>query len=79
MAVTREIRSGWKRIKGHPNGGEPIIEGVRLTPMRAIRRKCLDCTAWQPVEVRLCASTLCALHAYRMGRTPTGDDVGEQE
>jgi len=45
-------------------------EGVReveLTPMRAIRFKCLDCCCWDNEEVRNCELTECSLHPYRMG------------
>lgn len=42
----------------------------RLTPMRAIRAKCLDCCCQQPSEVRRCHIESCALWAYRMGKRP---------
>jgi hypothetical protein len=38
--------------------------------LRVIRRKCLDCSAGQPSEVRLCPVTACPLHPYRMGENP---------
>lgn len=41
-----------------------------LTPIKAIRAKCLDCCCGYPSEVRLCESESCALHPYRMGRRP---------
>ena len=41
-----------------------------LTPIRAIRAKCLDCVCGQINEVRLCADTKCSLHPYRMGHNP---------
>ena len=45
-----------------------------LTPIKAIRAKCLDCTCQQPKEVRLCTVTACALWPYRMGRRPSEAD-----
>lgn len=33
----------------------------KLTPLKAIRRKCLDCCCQQTVEVRECTYTKCAL------------------
>jgi hypothetical protein len=42
-----------------------------LTPIKAMRAKCLDCTCNQPKEVRLCPVTTCALWPYRMGKRPT--------
>lgn len=41
-----------------------------MTPLKAIRAKCLDCSAGQPAEVRLCSSEKCPLYPYRMGRRP---------
>ena len=43
---------------------------MKLTPMKAIRAKCLDCVAQQPAEVRLCIDEKCPLWPYRMGRRP---------
>ena len=40
----------------------------RLSPMKAIRAKCLDCTCDQQAEVRLCEIKTCALWRFRMGR-----------
>lgn len=39
---------------------------AKLTPMRAIRAKCLDCCCGQVVEVRLCAAENCPLWENRM-------------
>lgn len=46
---------------------------IYLTPIKAIREKCLDCTCQQPKEVRLCPSTQCALWPYRMGCRPKSE------
>ena len=43
---------------------------IRLTPIKAIRAKCLDCTGNQPKEVRLCSCLSCPLWVYRMGVRP---------
>ena len=40
------------------------------TPIKAIRKKCLDCTCNQPKEIRLCRIIDCPLYPYRMGRRP---------
>jgi len=42
----------------------------KLTPLQAIRRKCLDCMCFQPNEVKLCPSEDCLLFPYRFGRNP---------
>ena len=42
-----------------------------LTPIKAIRAKCLECSCGQAVEVRLCVLHDCPLYPYRMGHRPT--------
>jgi len=42
----------------------------RITPMQAIRAKCLDCAIFQPSEVRLCEAVSCPLWPFRAGRHP---------
>ena len=44
-----------------------------LTPIKAIRAKCIDCSAGSAKEVRLCPVTACPLWPYRMGRRPKAD------
>ncbi len=41
-----------------------------LTPMKAIRAKCLDCSAGSANEVKLCPVTSCPLFPYRFGKNP---------
>lgn len=41
-----------------------------MTPIRAIRAKCIDCSGDNVAEVRACALADCPLHPYRMGRNP---------
>lgn len=48
------------------NKNGELIE-KELTPLIAIREKCLDCCCWQMAEVRECLSTECALYQFRMG------------
>ena len=43
---------------------------IRLTPIKSMRAKCLDCTGNQPKEVRLCPCKKCPLWGYRMGVRP---------
>ncbi len=37
-----------------------------LTPVRAIRKKCLECSG-RPKEIRLCQSQECPLFKFRLG------------
>jgi len=41
-----------------------------LTPIRAIRAKCMWCCAGSAQEVRLCPAVGCPLHEYRLGHRP---------
>ena len=41
-----------------------------MSPMQAIRRKCLDCSGGQIVEIRLCEAVTCSLWPFRAGRHP---------
>ena len=51
-----------------------------MTPMKAIRAKCLDCCCGSRKEARLCPASDCPLHPYRMGHRPTpGEEPAEDE
>ena len=43
---------------------------VPLTPLKAIRAKCLDCSGGNGKEVRECRIISCSLHPYRIGKRP---------
>jgi hypothetical protein len=47
------------RALGHPE-----------SPIKAIRAKCLDCSAGNDAEVRKCVAFKCALWPFRMGVSP---------
>lgn len=49
---------------------------ARLTPMKAIRTKCLDCCCGQANEVKLCTATQCPLYEYRSGHNPNRQGKG---
>ncbi len=42
-----------------------------LTPMKAIRKKCLDCCCFSFTEVKLCTAEDCTLWPYRFGKRPS--------
>lgn len=46
---------------------------TKLTPMKAIRKKCLDCCSGQHTEVREYTTQNCPLWGYRMGHRPKGE------
>ena len=41
-----------------------------LTPLKAIRAKCLDCCCGQWYEVKMCTMEWCPLYEYRDGHNP---------
>ncbi len=42
----------------------------QMSPMAAIRLKCLDCSSGQPSEVRACEAIKCPLWPFRSGTHP---------
>lgn len=42
----------------------------QMSPMKAIREKCLDCSCGQPSEAKACESVKCALWPFRAGKHP---------
>lgn len=59
-------RQGKTPRSAHYRGQAP----EQFSPLRAIRRKCLDCMNGQPKEVRLCPSQDCVLWPFRFGKRP---------
>ena len=47
-----------------------------MTPLKAIRAKCLDCCCGVMSEVRLCSMTDCPLHQFRDGHKPNRKGLG---
>ena len=43
---------------------------VGIPVLRAVRAKCLECSAGSPKEVDLCPITDCALYPFRYGKNP---------
>ena len=42
----------------------------KVSPLKAIRAKCIDCCAGELAEVRNCHIEDCPLHPFRMGKNP---------
>ena len=49
------------------------------TPIKAIRKKCLDCCNGQSKEIRLCTIINCAIYSYRFGRRPDNNTIAQLE
>jgi len=41
-----------------------------LTPLKAIRMKCRECSNDHPKQIRYCTITGCPLYMYRFGKNP---------
>ena len=52
---------------------------MHITPIKAIRLKCLDCCAGHPSEVRICTALKCPLYPYRMGKRPKENGDTQEE
>ena len=48
----------------------------KITPMSAIRAKCIECCCGNAAEVRRCEIADCALHPYRSGHNPARASIG---
>ena len=46
------------------------MDRLHKTPLKSIRKKCVDCCCGSNKEIRLCPVINCALYPYRMGRRP---------
>jgi hypothetical protein len=49
-----------------------------LTPIKAIRAKCIDCCGGVMYQVRECGCSDCSLYPYRMGKNPNRKRNAEQ-
>lgn len=54
-------------------------EDKHLTPIKAIRAKCLDCCCGSSNEVKLCTVEKCALWPYRLGHNPYRREISPEE
>ena len=46
------------------------MDKLYSTPLKAIRKKCLNFSYWSPKEVRECTVIKCPIYPYRFGRRP---------
>jgi hypothetical protein len=57
----------------------PFSESIRsriISPLKAIRQHCIDCSGGSRAEVRNCSITDCSLHAFRFGYNPKRKGLG---
>ncbi len=48
----------------------------KLSPLKSIRLKCLDCSNGSASEVRNCVITNCPLYEFRLGKNPNRRGIG---
>lgn len=46
------------------------MKDEKISPLRAIRAKCLDCSGGSRQEITLCPVKECPLHPFRSGKNP---------
>ncbi len=49
---------------------------INITPIKAIRKKCMECTDNSYVDIRYCQIEDCPLYKYRMGTNPNRKGIG---
>lgn len=49
-----------------------------MTPVKAIRAKCLDCCGGSAHEVKLCPCVSCSLYPFRLGKNPNCKSKGKK-
>lgn len=49
----------------------------KISPLKAIRKFCLDCLGGSSAEVKVCsAQEICSLYPYRFGKNPNRKGIG---
>ena len=43
---------------------------MKITPLKAIKKHCLECSGYEKKQVRECAIKDCVLFPYRLGSNP---------
>jgi len=76
--ITHEKRmASLKKAWAAPKGERQTVRKARLTPLKAIRYRCLDCMVGSADEVSKCVCPDCSLFEYRFGRRPTPDEADQ--
>ena len=47
-----------------------------LTPLKAVRKNCLECSNGSAKEVKLCSIENCPLYQFRFGKNPNRSGIG---
>lgn len=82
--MKRNHHFGLERRDGYDVGRDPRSMGAeelsqlghsRVSPLRALRLKCLDCCNDSAQEVRLCTAVDCPSWPFRMGKNPWASEA----
>ncbi|HRQ55040.1 MAG TPA: hypothetical protein PL018_12335 [Ignavibacteriaceae bacterium] len=49
-----------------------------MTPLKAIRKNCLECSSGSASEVNNCIITDCPLYQFRLGKNPNRAGIGRK-
>jgi hypothetical protein len=52
---------------------------MKLTPIKAIRQHCIECSGDSTKEVKICELADCPLYPYRMGHNPARKGMGSKD
>ncbi len=77
-----EKRDGWDvgRDPRRMSREELIAAGHNpISPLKALRLRCIDCCADQPSEVRLCTAVTCPSWPFRMGANPWRKEASDAQ
>ena len=86
MSIDRKI--GLELLRGHDVGRDPrrmtadelaALGHQRMSPLRALRLRCVDCSGDSAAEVRLCTAVTCPAWPFRMGKSPWRSPVTEEQ
>ena len=86
--MKRNRHIGLERREGFDVGRDPRrmsadelqkLGHARVSPLRALRMKCLDCCNDSAQEVRLCTAVDCPSWPFRMGRNPWRRKLDQEE
>ena len=77
MSIDRKI--GLELLRGNDVGRDPrrmttdelaALGHQRMSPLRALRLRCVDCSGDSVAEVRLCTAVTCPAWPFQMGANP---------
>jgi hypothetical protein len=83
IVIGAEIRSDCHPVGRDPRKMEPdelrMLGHVPMTPLAALRLRCLDCCGGSADEVRRCMALTCPAWPFRMGANPWRAPLSDAE